>query len=119
MTPQEAYKRLNRLLWDGRLPAATIVIVDHATMPTMHGVTMNGHKMFMKPIILLNHQTPWGLTLVHEMLHVAEPVLEHGKIFDGIVTRYWRYAKKHIPGIQKRRTLKPTPSEKTDENVPY
>ncbi len=88
-------------------------------MPNTHGVTMNdGRDLFMEPVILLNHKTPWGLTLVHEMLHIAEPVLEHGPLFNSIVTRYWRYAKKNIKGIQKRRILTPV-SEKIDPNVPY
>ena len=109
MRPAAAYKRLNKLLWLGRLPAPTIIFVDNATIPRMHGVTLHDGDMFVKPVIVLNRSTPWGPTLVHEMLHVAEPTLKHGILFDKIVRRYWFTAKKRIKGIQKSRAVvKPT-----------
>lgn len=109
VTPSVAYARLNKLLWMNRLPNATILFVDNATIPHMHGVTLHDAAMFLKPIIVLNRTTPWGPTLVHEMLHIAEPTLAHGVLFDKIVRRYWHIAKKEIKGIHKSRMIvKPT-----------
>lgn len=101
MTPSTAYHRLNALLWLGRLPNVTIVLVDNATIPHMHGITLHDAFMFVKPIIILNRKTPWGPTLVHEMVHIAEPCLAHGIVFDAIVRRYWSIAKQNIKGIHK------------------
>ena len=102
LTPQTAYKRLNRLLWQGRLPHAKVFLVPNPTMPNAHGVTMNdGIDLFVKPVIILNSgDRYWGKTLTHECLHVAEPTLPHGPIFDKIVCRYYRRAKKEIKGFR-------------------
>ena len=98
LTPFQAYCRLNDLLWLGRLPRATIIFAENDTIPNVHGVTMHdGYDLFVKPIIVLNRGDAWwGKTLVHEMLHVAEPALPHGPAFDKIVRRYWRIAKKEL-----------------------
>lgn len=99
MSPKVAYSRLNRLLWMGRLPNATVSFVDNETIPCLHGITMNDGIDFQRPVILLNQTSScWGETLVHECLHVAEPTLRHGDIFDALVTRYWRKARKEIKG---------------------
>ena len=100
MTPSTAYHRLNALLWLGRLPNVTIVLVDNATIPHMHGITLHDAFMFVKPIIILNRKTPWGPTLVHEMVHIAEPQLTHGRVFNAMVRHYWWLAKKEIKGLQ-------------------
>ena len=61
----------------------------------------DGINLFLKPVIILNSgDRYWGKTLVHEALHVAEPTLPHGKLFDAIVLRYWRLAKKEIKGFR-------------------
>jgi hypothetical protein len=104
MTPKAAYRRLNKLLWLGRLPDATIVLVENETIPRLHGITLHD-AMFAKPVVVLNKRTPWGLTLVHEMLHIAEPELPHGKIFETIVRRYWRIARKNIGAFQKSQSV--------------
>lgn len=107
MTPTTAYRRLNALLWRNRLPAATVIVVSNATLPFLHGITLDdGVSLFMTPVILLNRTSVFGPTLVHEMLHVAEPNLPHGQIFDAIVRRYWRIAKKEIAGISKPHKIK-------------
>ena len=102
LTPQTAYKRLNRLLWRGQLPYAKILLVPNPTMPYAHGVTMNdGVALFLRPVIVLNSgDRYWGKTLVHECLHVAEPTLAHGAVFDALVRRYYRLAKKEIKGFK-------------------
>jgi len=98
VTPTQAYRRLNAVLWLNRLPAATVILIDNATIPHIHGITMHdGRDLFLKPVILINRGDHWwGRTLIHEMLHVAEPELPHGKIFDAIAKKYWRIAKKRI-----------------------
>jgi predicted metal-dependent hydrolase len=49
--------------------------------------------MFARPIIVLNKDIRgWRHTLVHEMLHVAEPELAHGAVFEILVRRYVRIA---------------------------
>lgn len=102
LTPQTAYKRLNRLLWRGRLPDAKVFSVPNPTMPYTHGVTMDdGIDLFLKPVIVLNSGDRfWGETLIHECLHVAEPHLSHGVVFEKIVRRYFRLAKKEIKGFR-------------------
>ena len=83
MNPTVAYHKLNALLWLNRLPKATVVFVDNETLPNFNGITLHdGQCMFMRPVIVLNHTPRWGRILVHEMLHVAEPKLPHGKVFD-------------------------------------
>jgi hypothetical protein len=96
MSPQQAYKLLNKTFWANRLPEATITMVDNNTIPRLHGITLfdEGYNLFEKPVIILNRDDVfWGKTLVHEMLHVAEPAFPHGKLFESIVTYYWRKAK--------------------------
>jgi hypothetical protein len=104
MTPQAAYKRLNNLFWMGRLPKVTIVFVDDSTMPAVHGVTLHdGDDLFVEPVIVLNRSSNWGFTLIHEMIHVVEPCLPHGSLFDHLVQYYWNRAKRELPGIYKPR----------------
>lgn len=108
MTPTTAYKRLNQLLWHGRLPKATVIFVDSKTIPHIHGITLDDKiSLFMRPVIMLNRASALGPTLVHEMLHVAEPTLQHGVLFEALVQRYWRFAKKNIKGLQKPHKSKP------------
>jgi hypothetical protein len=112
VTPRAAYHRLNTLLWLGRLPDATIIFVDNATLPNARGITLHdGIDLFMKPVIVLNRTTLWGPTLVHEMLHIAEPQLSHGKIFETLVRRYWRIAKTEIKGLHKPRVIRTSQEE--------
>ena len=99
MTPAAAFQRLNKLLWADRLPKISVSLVDNATLPTCYGLTLTD-DIIKKPIILLNSNHRWGKTLVHEMLHVAEPNLNHGKIFYALVDSYLRFAKQHIKGLQ-------------------
>ncbi len=100
MKPETAYRRLNVLLWMGRLPKATIKFVDDKTLPYCYGVTLFDAD-FALPVILLNSRhSRWGKTLIHECLHVAEPLLPHGKVFEAIVNSYWRKAKKSIRGLK-------------------
>lgn len=105
MDPQTAYRQLNELIWLGRLPVATIVIVDNDTIPSCHGVTLD-EDMFAKPVIILNSKSHLGHTLVHEMIHIAEPKLNHGHLFETLVNRYWLFAKKNIKGIRTIRGKK-------------
>lgn len=99
MTPTAAYRHLNRLLWMGRLPHATVVRVTNATIPRCYGITVHD-DIVVRPVILLNcDQAHVGKTLVHEMLHVAEPLLNHGDIFEALVNKYWNYARKNLKGI--------------------
>ncbi len=100
MKPETAYRRLNTLLWMGRLPDATIKFVDDETLPRGYGITLFDAD-FAKPVIFLNDSySRWGRTLIHEMLHVSEPILPHGRVFDAIVNSYWRRAKKAIRGLK-------------------
>jgi hypothetical protein len=100
MTPTAAYKRINKLIWYGRLPVAVIKVVPDATIPTCYGITFHD-DLVVRPVILLNATVNrWGKTLIHEMLHVAEPRLQHGKIFEGFVERYWNIARKKIKGLK-------------------
>lgn len=100
VTPAAAYRRLNKLLWMNRLPKATITVVDDATIPRCYGLTIHD-EICVHPVILLNSTYKrWGLTLVHEMLHVSEPELRHGKLFDALVNRYWKIARIEIKGLK-------------------
>lgn len=93
MTPAKAYARLNRIIWLGRLPKAVINFVDDDVIPSCYGITLFDRD-FARPVIFLNRSTKkWMKTLIHEMLHVAEPNLPHGKIFDTLVNSYARFAK--------------------------
>jgi len=101
MTPNAAYQRINKLIWLGRLPKAEVVFVDPDMIPSHLGFTNHDDGIFIKPVITLARRKRWGLTLVHEILHVAEPNLDHGPVFDFLVRRYWRMVKKNLKGFQK------------------
>jgi hypothetical protein len=93
MTPTAAYARLNKLIWMGRLPKAVISFVDDSVIPSCYGVTLFDRD-FARPVIFLNRSTKkWMKTLIHEMIHVAEPSLPHGKTFDALVNSYVRFSK--------------------------
>jgi hypothetical protein len=99
MTPSKMYGALNKFIWRGRLPKASVMFIANATLPDCHGLTLDQH-LFARPVIMLNADSPeWPKTLVHEMLHVAEPRLRHGQLFDVLIEGYWRMAKKHLKGI--------------------
>lgn len=102
MTPSDAYRRLNKIIWYGRLPKAKVLRVPDATIPRCHGLTlMHDAEILIHPVILLNITTrQWGRTLIHEMLHVAEPQLLHGELFETIVNRYWRLARLNLKDIK-------------------
>ena len=100
MTPTVLYRRLNKLIWLGRLPKATITLVDNETIPLCYGITLFDRD-FARPVIVLNASNKhWGKTLVHESIHVAEPTLQHGVLFDALVETYWRRARKEIKGLK-------------------
>ena len=100
MKPTTAYKLLNKLIWRGNLPDAKVELLHETFIPKCYGITLFDDD-FARPIIYLNAADKrWGKTLVHECLHVGEPLLPHGKEFDKLVNRYWRYAKKHIKGFK-------------------
>lgn len=100
MTPSTAYRNLNRLIWLNRLPKATITLVGAETLPHCYGLTVHD-DVCVRPVILLNtHYKKWGKTLVHEMLHVAEPSLRHGKVFSILVEFYWRIAKTNLKALE-------------------
>lgn len=76
-------------------------------MPTDHGLTVDddGDPDFRVPLLFLNTVRQsgkgcTGKTLVHEMLHIAEPQLPHCKSFHSIVDAYWRIARKKIKGLE-------------------
>ena len=100
LSPATAYRRLNRLLWEGRLPAAHVTFIDDAVMPANFGITL-WDEDFVLPIIFINaSRKRWLKVLIHECLHVAEPSLPHGKIFDSIVNSYTRRAKNEKKGYR-------------------
>lgn len=104
MTPSVAYRKLNRLLWRNRLPKAKIIHVDDTVMPRNCGLTADeeGDADFRVPLVFLNVNNPHrGKTLLHEMLHIAEPQLPHCKSFYAIVDSYWKFARKNIKGLGK------------------
>ena len=101
MNPRQVYSKLNKYLWMNRLPPATITFIANDTIPTLHGITLHEEGLFEKPVILLNQNGPWACTLVHEMLHIAEPNLSHGKIFSHLTRIYWNAAKKKYPLLPK------------------
>jgi hypothetical protein len=64
---------------------------------------MHDGYLIAQPVILLNAgSSHWGKTLVHEMIHVSEPELKHGKLFDALVNRYWKIARIEIKGLNGR-----------------
>ena len=98
---QKLYARLNRLIWLDRLPKARIVPLEKTSlMPGCMGYTVHD-EFFIKPVIFINlGYKYWGKTLIHEMLHTAEPELPHGRIFNAMVDFYWRIAKKKLKGLK-------------------
>ena len=70
-------------------------------MPSCYGMTLHDQD-FVLPVIFLNMSAKnhWVKTLVHECVHVAEPVLQHGVLFDGLVEACWRRAKAEIKGLK-------------------
>lgn len=99
MTLTAAYRCLNKLIWRGRLPHAVVLRAEEDILPRCYGITLFDDD-FVRPVIFISHNQPRpAKTLVHEMLHVAEPTLPHGKIFDNLVERYWSYARKNIKGL--------------------
>jgi hypothetical protein len=99
-TPASEYKRLNKLLWFGRLPKATVKFIDDEAMPNCYGITLLDRD-FALPVIFINSATKnWLPVLIHECLHVAEPLLPHGKLFDSLVKFYVRQAKNTKKGYR-------------------
>lgn len=93
MSPQQAYDYLNQHLWAGRLPEAKVDLVENELMPKCWGLTIAVPGL-ARPVILLNiNNRKWEVTLVHEMLHIAEPMLPEGKLFESLVRFYWEKAK--------------------------
>lgn len=100
LSPAAVYSRLNKLLWLGRLPKAMVSFADDETIPTCYGITLFDRD-FARPVIFINKtHTKWGRTMVHEMVHCAEPSLNHGVVFDALVETYWRLARKQIKGLK-------------------
>lgn len=98
MGPKATYRRFNKLIWNGRLPKAVVTFVEDDVMPRCFGLTLFDDD-FARPIIYLAAGNKrWPKTLLHEMIHVAEPSLPHGKIFETLVESYWRYTKKSKKG---------------------
>ena len=103
MRPITAYRRINKLLWLNRLPKATFMFTDNTTMPNALGVTLDNDGVFEKPVIVLNvRYRRWGKTLVHEMIHIAEPTLRHGRTFEALVNLYWKIVKTEVKGFNTK-----------------
>lgn len=99
-TPAYAYRHLNNLLWDGRLPAAHVTFIDDAVMPNNFGITLWDDD-FRLPVIFINaSRKRWLKILIHEMCHVSEPSLPHGKTFEALVAFYLRAAKQTRKGYR-------------------
>ena len=99
-TPAAEYRRLNRLLWKGRLPRATVYWIDEETMPRNYGITM-WDSDFVLPVIVLNSsEKRWLRVLIHEIIHIAEPNLPHGKLFESLIKFYVRAAKNTKKGYR-------------------
>jgi predicted metal-dependent hydrolase len=99
-SPAVEYRRLNKLLWQNRLPKAMVSFIDDDTMPNNFGITM-WDEDFVLPIIFINASTKrWHKVLIHEMCHVAEPNLPHGKLFFALVQFYVRQAKNTKKGYR-------------------
>ena len=102
MGPAATYRRFNKLVWNNRLPKAIVTFVEDDVMPKCYGITLFDND-FARPVIYLAvGNKRWPKTLIHEMLHVAEPSLPHGVIFTALVDSYWRYAQKNTKGLRKR-----------------
>jgi hypothetical protein len=93
MTPKAAYNRFNKIIWNGRLPKAIVTLVDDAVIPKCFGLTLFDDDFAQPVIYLAARNKRWIKTLIHEMIHVAEPSLPHGKLFNALVETYWRYSK--------------------------
>ena len=88
MRPKPAYKQLNKIIWKNNLPAAVLIVIGDRWIPRCNGLTLFDND-FELPVIFINaSHKRWGKTMVHEMLHVAEPLLEHGEVFETLVNRY-------------------------------
>jgi hypothetical protein len=84
----------------GRLPDAKVEFISADILPNCYGITLHD-KDFALPVIFLNGSDKrWGKTLIHECLHVAEPELPHGWLFDSLVRLYHRRAIKYIRGFK-------------------
>ena len=101
MTPAAEYRRLNKILWMGRLPKATVKFIDDEALPRCYGITLFDLD-FVLPVIFLNasNKKNWKKTLIHEMIHVSEPSLPHGKTFDALVNIYFRLSKNTKKGYR-------------------
>ena len=100
MGPKATYNRFNKLVWNGRLPKAVVTFVEDDVMPRCFGLTLFDED-FSRPVIYLAaNNKHWQKTLIHEMCHVSEPSLPHGKIFDALVETYWRMARREIRGLK-------------------
>jgi hypothetical protein len=94
MNPSAAYRRLNKLLWNNRLPKAVVAFVEDDVIPACYGITLFDRD-FVRPVIYLaTSNRHWQKTLLHEMCHVSDPSLPHGKIFNGLVETYWRMVRR-------------------------
>jgi hypothetical protein len=93
MGPAAAYRRFNKLLWNNRLPKAVVSFVEDDVLPLCYGITLFDRD-FARPVIyLVASNKNWQKTLIHEMIHVSEPSLPHGKLFTALVEFYWRMAR--------------------------
>jgi hypothetical protein len=98
--PQQTYRRLNKLLWMGRLPRATVYWIDDETLPTNFGMTQ-WDADFALPVIFINSSRKrWLRVLIHEMIHVSEPEMPHGKLFESLIDFYVRAAKNTKKGYR-------------------
>ena len=107
LTPSRMYRILNRRIWLNRLPAAKIVFVKNSHIPRLAAITLHdGEGLFAKPVICVNLKQKknkhWALALIHEMVHVAEPELQHGRIFNALVRQYWFMTQKHLNLFPKK-----------------
>jgi len=100
MTPKAAYKRFNKIIWNNRLPKAIVTLVDDAVMPRCFGLTLFDDDFAQPVIYLAAGNKLWLKTLLHEMIHIAEPTLPHGVIFEMLVESYWRRARKEMRGLK-------------------
>lgn len=99
MGPAALYRRFNKLLWNGRLPKAVVAFVEDDVMPACYGLTLFDRD-FARPVIYLAAGNKrWQKTLMHECVHVADPSLPHGKLFNALVETYWRLARREMGKI--------------------
>ena len=77
-----------------------VTFIDDTAMPTSFGITL-WDEDFRLPVIFINAaRKRWLKVLIHEMLHVADPSLPHGKTFEALVTFYLRAAKNTKKGYR-------------------